>query len=235
MSDRSGYRLLFLDADDTLFDFSACEKNALSSALAAGGIHLDEGLLADYKAINKRLWAEVEAGTASQAEIKYRRFAELSLRRSLDLDCRTLGDAYVEALSSEGVLMDGAAEVCRALAATRTLVLVTNGIAYVQRRRFEASEIRQCFARLVISEEVGFAKPDPRILEAAAAGLDPVSKTEMLMVGDSPSSDICAGRNYGIDTCLYKPDGLPVGVVMPTYQIRSLRELLPIAAAGRVL
>jgi 2-haloacid dehalogenase len=48
-----------------------------------------------------------------------------------------------------------------------------------------------------------------------------------LLIGDSLSSDIQGGLDYGLDTCWYnpvgelRPDGLPI-----TYEIGHLRDLL---------
>jgi 2-haloacid dehalogenase len=55
------------------------------------------------------------------------------------------------------------------------------------------------------------------------------SRSEVLMIGDSLSSDIAGGIGYGLDTCWYNPHGLPGRAdLAPTYEIRDLAELLPL-------
>ncbi len=109
-------------------------------------------------------------------------------------------------------------------------MLITNGLAEVQRPRFAASSIRRHFEGLVISEEVGAAKPDPRIFDVAFAKMEDPKRTEVLMVGDSLSSDIKGGNDSGIDTCWFNPSGRNgEHGVEPKYEIRKLDELLDIA------
>jgi 2-haloacid dehalogenase len=79
-----------------------------------------------------------------------------------------------------------------------------------------------------ISEEVGFAKPDPRMLDAAALAVGVSDKSRMVIVGDSLNSDIRAGLNYGIDSVWLNSRGESPGATLPTYEIRALPELLEI-------
>ena len=74
---------------------------------------------------------------------------------------------YLEALAGQSQLLPGALDLVRELAKKFPLALVTNGIAAVQNRRFAASPITPYFQSIVISEEVGVAKPDPRIFAPA--------------------------------------------------------------------
>ena len=46
------------------------------------------------------------------------------------------------------------------------------------------------------------------------------------MIGDSLTSDIAGGLNYGIDTCWFNPDGLALdGSANPTFTIADLAEI----------
>jgi 2-haloacid dehalogenase len=54
------------------------------------------------------------------------------------------------------------------------------------------------------------------------------ARSEVLIVGDSLTSDILGGHNYGIDTCWFNPDGKTDGQAMSTYEIHRLAELLRI-------
>ncbi|MGL5760409.1 MAG: HAD hydrolase-like protein, partial [Cetobacterium sp.] len=51
--------------------------------------------------------------------------------------------------------------------------------------------------------------------------------SNILMIGDSLTSDIRGGINFGIDTCLYNPKGITIdGEIKPTYEISNLKGLL---------
>jgi len=105
--------------------------------------------------------------------------------------------------------------------------LVTNGLSVVQRPRLERSAIHPFIEKIFISEEMEVAKPDAGFFEAVFREIDHPAKDEVLIIGDSLSSDMQGGINYGIDTCWLNPGGktteLPV-----TYAINTLGQLLDI-------
>ena len=66
----------------------------------------------------------------------------------------------------------------------------------------------------------------PRAVFDYASEYTRSDKEKALIVGDSLSSDIQGGHNYGIDTCWYNPQGRVNGSgLKPRYEIRHLREL----------
>ncbi|MGW8178779.1 MAG: HAD-IA family hydrolase, partial [bacterium] len=80
---------------------------------------------------------------------------------------------------------------------------------------------------IVISEEVGAAKPNPRIFDVAFQVMNWPNKEEVLIVGDSLTSDINGGNRYGIDTCWFNPRHDPYTVDSESrFEIRDLRELI---------
>ena len=69
-------------------------------------------------------------------------------------------------------------------------------------------------------------KPDRAFFEATFDRLGRPPKAEVLLVGDSVSSDIEVGVNYGLDTCWFNPgrQSRPPGLSC-TYEIGQLSEL----------
>ena len=106
------------------------------------------------------------------------------------------------------------------------VIIVTNGIAKVQHGRMDGSAVKPYIAGLVISEEVGSAKPDPKML---FMGMEKAGVTDVrraLMLGDSLSSDIAAAANAHVDACWYNPKGAENKKGLPIrYDIRSLDEV----------
>jgi len=233
----NGYDLVFLDADDTLLDFGKSERLALEATLAPLGIEVDGTVFGTYVRINARAWAAVEAGTLDREVLKARRFAELFEALGLSADpssAARAGEAYLDSLSEQAWLLEGALETCALLRARARLVLLTNGITRVQRGRLARSGLDRAVDAVVISEEAGFAKPDPRVFELGASLVGLSDKTRMLIVGDSLSSDIQGGVNYGIDSCWYNPRRLPLGKPQPTYEVATLAELPHLLGAETV-
>ena len=108
-----------------------------------------------------------------------------------------------------------------------SLALLTNGLSEAQRGRVERLDIARHFDAIVISEEVGTAKPGTDIFDIVFEQLRLPKKESTLMVGDSLTSDIQGGTNYGIDTCWYNPKIKKPGPSdQITHEIRQLDELL---------
>jgi YjjG family noncanonical pyrimidine nucleotidase len=220
------YRAVFFDADDTLFDYPSAERAALLACRRRFAVPGDEeDFVAAYRRHNHDVWREFERGEIDQARLRVERFRRLAGELGLAaLPLERISAFYLEELSDQAQLLSGALELVRELAATFPLALVTNGIAAVQRRRFAASPITPYFRSIVISEEVGIAKPDPRIFAPALAAVG-ASAQDVLFVGDSVTSDMAAARNAGMDFCWVNPHGLPVPEgFAPAYVIAALAD-----------
>lgn len=224
------YELVFIDADETLFDFGRGEEEALRETLLPLGIPFEPAVVDTYKTINAKAWAEVEAGTLDRETLKTRRFADFFAAVGVEADPVAAGEGYLDSLSRQAWLIDGAVEACASIRARAILVLLTNGITRVQKGRIGASPLRDAFDHVVISEEAGYAKPDPRVFDIAAKAAGRADKETMLMIGDSLASDIRGGLNFGIDTCWYNPRGLAAAEPRPTFVVRSLAELEAVVA-----
>ena len=223
------YEWVLLDADGTLFDYDRAEAAALASSLSAFEVESSAEVTAAYRDINRRIWQAFERGEITQAALRTRRFAELFVLLGVKADPHAFSCTYLEHLACNAMLVEGAETVVRSLRAEVRLVLLTNGLADVQRPRLARSAIRGLFDAVVISEEVGAAKPHPQIFEVCFERMGRPDRRNVLMVGDSLSSDIRGGIEYGLDTCWFNPARvLNSGDVVPRFQISSLVELLPI-------
>ncbi len=81
----------------------------------------------------------------------------------------------------------------------------------------------------MISEEVGAAKPHKEIFDTAFALMGNPKRDEVMIIGDSLTSDIKGGNNYGIATCWFNPAHLPNGQdVVIHHNISHLNEILSI-------
>jgi 2-haloacid dehalogenase len=223
------YRWVLFDADGTLFDYDAAETAALEQTFRASGQPFQRGYAGLYRQINVQIWQAFERGEISPDRLRVRRFEQLLAAIGVDADPQAFSEGYLRHLAQGTALVEDALDVVQALHGNVGLLIITNGLAEVQRERFEGSALRDYFPDLVISEEVGAAKPDGRIFEIAFQRMNNPRKEEVLMVGDSLTSDIQGGNQYGIDTCWFNPGGhpRPAGVTV-CYEIRRLGELLRI-------
>ena len=223
------YHWLFFDADGTLFDYNRAEATAFRKAFDLLKFQFEDSYLDTYQKINSELWKALERHEITPAVLRLRRFELLLEALQLTGSADDLNIAYVEQLGLCTDLIDGAYEVLQTLSKTSRIAIVTNGLEAVQRSRLRHSTIYPFITELIISEEVGAAKPHPAFFDAAFARTGNPRRSEVLIIGDSLTSDIQGGADYGIDTCWYNPleESKPDGVSI-TYEIRHMSDLLGI-------
>lgn len=229
------YTTLLMDADNTLLDFTRSEHDAIAETFAHFGLPHDDHTIAIYSAVNDAHWKMLERGEIEKSVLMWKRFEAFCERTGLEADPKALAAHYLLTLSTKSYMIDGALEVCAALAEKCRMYIITNGDKRVQQGRFNPSPLAKYFDRVYISEEVGFEKPDIRYFEAVMADIPDFDPATTLVVGDSLTSDIKGGINAGLDTCWYNPKGktLPDGLPV-TYVIGDLVELPALAEKGSV-
>ena len=223
------YEWLLFDADGTLFDYEAAERQALVRTFEQAQLPYGPDVLACYQEINAQLWRDLEDGKTTAERVKVDRFAQLlsGLPLAAFPNVADFSARYLVNLGDCTHLIPDAEIVLQRAGLRAHLALITNGLATVQRSRLAKSGMADCFEAVIISEEVGVAKPDPRYFEVAFEQMGYPPKELALVIGDSLTSDMRGANLYGVDACWFNPDGRPrePGVKV-RYEIRRLRDLL---------
>lgn len=178
---------LLLDLDNTLVDRDAAFSRWAAEAISAAG-----GGAAQVQ----RLLAADAHGYAPRAQVlpvlrevlRAEELDEAALREMLMMD------HVARVRPAPGVLE----QLARARRRGIGLIAVTNGTSAQQRAKIDRTGLAPLLDRIVISEEVGVAKPDEAIFRTALEGLVPDAGTWML--GDHARSDIGGGRGAGLRT-----------------------------------
>ena len=221
------YEIIIFDADETLFDFKKSEKDALKNTMLAFNIEYDENHhLKVYKDINTVIWKELEDGLITQKKLNVERFKRLSNKLNAEFDEVEFAQLYMKHLSYASFLYDESIDLVESLHKDYRLTIITNGLKDVQDNRIRKSIIAKYFEDIVVSEDVEVSKPDPKIFEHALNNIQHTDKSKVLMVGDSLTSDIQGGINFGVDTCWFNPNKIVNTLELkPTYEISNLMEL----------
>ena len=252
------YRAVFIDWDDTIGDFVGAAKLALQEMYEKYNLSdyfasFEEFFLL-YKPHNLELWDKYGKDQVTKEYLSFDRFfyplmhgskfaataqrstaskaSDLQPQRD-DLQLITalaeqLSEDFLNMTTAHVSLLEGAEELVRYLAAKYPLTVVTNGFVEVQYEKFDKSGLRDCFAHIVLSEEVGCQKPNPRIFEEALR-MNGLQAEDVVMIGDSWNSDIQGAINAGIDQIWIRKskDPLPEGQTA-TYLVQSLSEVMEI-------
>ena len=220
------YRVLLLDADNTILDFNRNEAASLKRTFEAHGLPTTDGFLNRYREFNESLWRRLEQGEFDMATLEKIRFEGFLKLTGLPGDPKAISDDLLFALGQYGYLMEGAEEFCQKMSEKYTLVVASNGYEWMQKNRLALGGILPYINKVYTSFEMGVSKPDIRFFEYILKDLK-ISKEEALMVGDSLNSDILGASLAGIDTAYVKKDPvLNPDLVTPNYVYTSLKELM---------
>ena len=223
------YNLTLFDADGTLFDFDKAEKEAFKKAMNAFGIIDDLTILHQkYEKINKAIWQDFQDNKISSTKLRTERFRLFAEDNNLNIIPEKISPTYLTFLSQGVDLLDGAEEIVEYFHDKCEMALATNGLSDVQRPRFTASKLAKYFKHIFISE-IGYPKPYKEYFDYILEKLP--YKNSTIIIGDSLSSDIKGGNDFGIDTCWFNPQKLKNDSdIIPTYEIQGLSKLKEILA-----
>lgn len=219
------YQWILFDADETLFSFNS--YLGLKAMLARYQINFTEQDYQEFQAINKPLWVAYQNNEITAEDIQTRRFAKLSAQTGvapLQLNQELMAEMALVSKPLEGVV-----EMLNSLYGKVKMGIITNGFTDLQQKRLENTKTSHFFDIIVISEQIGAAKPDRQVFDYAFALMDEFDRTKVLMVGDTLASDILGGNNAAIDTCWLNPLSKTNDTdIKPTYEISHIKQLIKI-------
>lgn len=229
------YRTILLDLDHTLLDSDQSEVAAFAATLQSIGVAPSPELFSGYRAINQRMWRQVERGMRSADRVRLDRFAEFVDAFALDAQPRAMAEQFAQGLKDNGSLYPDAIPVLEHLASWASLALVTNGLSDIQRARIGRLGIEPYFEAVVVSAEVGVAKPHRDIFAIAFERLGDPAPDTGVMVGDSLSSDMAGAASFGIDGCWYNPSRRPRPNEPPiAHEVHELSDLMALVESDPI-
>lgn len=221
------YKWLLLDADNTLMDFTKASHEAFAHICKEYRLGKPAKLYPVYQKYNQAAWKAFEADQISADQLKVDRMSQfLKALNRKDIDPAYLNQQYLHALMIYSELYDGVEDLLQELKHDYILSIVTNGLKEVQRPRVHRLELESYFASIVVSDEIGIAKPDVRYFDYTYQTLtNPPPKSDILIVGDNLHSDIQGGINFGIATCWLSHGRANNTTIQPDYTISDFLEL----------
>lgn len=226
------YDHIFFDLDRTLWDFERNSEQALKllfqkydlvNKLSVSFVQF----LETYKEQNDKLWQKYREGQIKKDELRQYRF-DLSFKHfgykneSMALQ---FNDEYVVESSSQTHLIDNTIEVLDYLFPKYDLHIITNGFVEAQTVKLDRCNLRKYFGQIVISDGLGYRKPDKRIFHYAMKQAKAKSSNS-LMVGDDYGPDVLGAKGVGMDQVFLEWNKVKVN--QATYTIHSLKELMEI-------
>ena len=193
------YQAIFIDIDDTLLDYIPCCREAFEAAMPEHAEYFQ--LFFD---ISGRLFSEAKHGLHTIAEVM-----ELYPKEFI----ATIGypeeavdpfkHAFRAAWGKTHTLVPGAKETLERLHNKGyRLFAASNSFGHLQRSRLEQAGILHFFEDTYISMDIGYDKPDVRFYEEALRRCG-LQANEVLMIGDSMTTDVLGAQNAGMDALYF--------------------------------
>ncbi|OXB07523.1 YjjG family noncanonical pyrimidine nucleotidase [Flavobacterium pectinovorum] len=197
---------IFFDLDHTLWDF---DKN---SELAFDRIFKERfpnvkiaDFIEKYMPINQACWKLYQHDKITHQELRYNRlkfsFDALNIKIS-DEDIDQIANDYIETLTDNNHLFDGAIEVLEYLKPKYKLHIITNGFANVQDKKINNALLSGYFMTITNSELAGVKKPNSIIFDYAV-NVAQASKENCIMIGDCLDADVNGALNAGLDAIFF--------------------------------
>ena len=240
-------RVLLWDIDNTLLDFPAAEAAAVRNLFAEFGYgECPDEMMRDYSAINLAHWERLERGEITRHQVLEGRFVVFFQKYGIPTDrVAAFNERYQDCLGDTICFLDEGDRIVRSLAGRVMQCVTTNGTRKAQEKKLRRSGLEEVFDRIFISEDIGIEKPQAGFfdhvlreadrwlaeheagLAASGAGYrGPLKRHEVMIIGDSLTSDIRGGDNARIVTCWYNPTGRENDQgVRVDHEIKDLREI----------
>lgn len=216
------FNWILFDADETLFHFDAYA--GLQLMFKGYGVDFTSQDYEVYQALNQPLWVQYQSGEIGAKQLQEQRFSYWG--EQLNIAPSVLNAGFLQAMAEVCTPLPGAVSLLNALQGKAKLGIITNGFTDLQQIRLERTGLHNHFDILVISEQVGVAKPHPQIFTHAKELMGNPEPASVLMVGDNPIADIGGGKQAGFYTCWLNRFNatLPAGITADL-EVQSLAEL----------
>jgi 2-haloacid dehalogenase len=224
-------KVILWDVDGTLLDFEKAEYAAMKICFNKFGLgECTDEMIERYAEINKRYWERLERGEVTRQQVLICRFEDFFQAEGIVSDCAAeLNLEYQRQLGENVFFCDDSYDLLSQLKASGKVkqYAVTNGSKVAQDGKLNKSGLINLFDDVFISEVVGVEKPGIGFFEHVWEKIGTYPSGEVMIIGDSLTSDMQGGNNAGILTCWYNPKGLEnnKGVKLD-YEIRQLKEVM---------
>ena len=224
-------KVILWDIDGTLLDFIKAEYAAIKKCFEVFQLgECTDEMISRYSKINRGYWERLERKEITKPAVLVGRFRDFFAGENIDTNCaEEFNKEYQIRLGDTICFCDDSYELIKSFKDRVKQYAVTNGTKIAQDKKLVKSGLIDLFDDIFISEEVGYEKPDIRFFEHVWAKIGAYKPDEVMIVGDSLTSDMQGGNNAGIVCCWYNPKRANNNSCLKIdYEITNLNQILEI-------
>ena len=200
-------KTILWDIDGTILNFQSAAENSLKNTFRKFGYgEITDEFLHMYEGTNYAYWCKLEKGEITKEKLLVERFVEFFTKIGVETTrVKEFNQAYLNGLLDTVVFMPEAYETVKKLHLQYKQYIVTNGVKQLQRQKIAKAKIEEFFDGIFISDEIGHEKPQIEFFDYVFDRIETQNRDEIMIIGDSLTSDIAGGIRTGIHTCWYHP------------------------------
>lgn len=202
-------KIVFLDIDNTIFSFSEFAKKTMHDGFKKYGLkpYTDE-MFSIFEEINNELWRRIEQNRLTLPQLRKIRWNLVFEKIGITFDGDLFENYFCTELRKSAIFEPHALDLIQYLKTGYVLCVASNGPYEQQYNRLKVGGIDAYFSHIFVSSAIGAGKPDKAFFDYCFAelkenGNEGLMPEETIIIGDSLTSDIAGGRNYGMKTCYY--------------------------------
>lgn len=200
-------KAVFIDIDGTLLDFEACVEESMRIGLTENGIEYKPEMLETFHRINNGLWRDLEQGKLTFEKLLEIRWATIFEALEIKLDGPEFEKYFRKRLHESAIPMEGSCEMLEYLSGKYRLFAASNGPHEQQVQRMEKAGMAKYFEEIFTSGKIGAEKPSADFFAYCFENVGDVEPEESAMLGDSLTSDMKGGFDFGMKTVWFNLNG----------------------------
>lgn len=224
-------RTVFIDLDDTIWDFTANSKVAMREVYAKYGLGVQcpyERFIESYLKHNADLWTLYHHGQISKEYLISERFRvafeECGIRINDPSMPMNFNNDYLETIVLCDHVVDGARHLLEHLRRRGPVYVLSNGFENLQYRKLRSGKLDKYIDKLVLSDDINVTKPDRRLFDYALQVVGGEAATTV-MIGDNYDADILGAKNAGWRTIFFDRRGDIADTPAADLVVTSLSEI----------